>query len=458
MNAVCSNASKYRSLFGSGKGHGYGREFGIASMSSKSFNNTNKCAAFSNELFAFSKAGKFHSKKLTLKTHTKMTSAIITEKNTTARIVVDQDVDTESKLLTSGLGLKRALNDSAHSVPVIDFSNWDVLDYSDDDVLDAKLYDAASNVGFFALVNAPFVNKEDIDRQFEFSEKFFARARAVKEQESPYNAKLNSGYEYKLQVRPSTQLKDEKESFQVTAKESSMETRWPKDMGPDFEANTREFMGKSLELAKMVIARLQRERRRRRRAQGGEEEEEEEEDIASKHSLWVENESQCTLRMIHYPPFDSVEEAEDQAKMGYMRAGAHTDWCNVTLLYQRTEFGNGGLECAANPRRDGFENTEWAQIDHTNPGAITVNIGDMLSRWTNGDLLSNLHRVRMPEGEEALKSRHSMAFFAQADESAVIRAYPGQESLTAKEYILGRIRSNYGGTTDKAVMAAAAAV
>ena len=411
------------------------------------------CAAFSNELFAFSK-GEIP-QKVTLKTHTKMTSAIITEKNTT-RIVVDQDVDTESKLLTSGLGLKRALNDSAHSVPVIDFSNWDVLDYSDD-VLDAKLYDAASNVGFFALVNAPFVNKDDIDRQFEFSEKFFARAKAVKEQESPYDAKLNSGYEYKLQVRPSTQLKDEKESFQVTAKESSMETRWPKDMGPDFEANTREFMGKSLELAKMVIARLQRERRRRRRAQGGEEEEEEE-DIASKHSLWVENESQCTLRMIHYPPFDSVEEAEDQAKMGYMRAGAHTDWCNVTLLYQRTEFGNGGLECAANPRRDGFENTEWAQIDHTNPGAITVNIGDMLSRWTNGDLLSNLHRVRMPEGEEALKSRHSMAFFAQADESAVIRAYPGQESLTAKEYILGRIRSNYGGTTDKAVMAAAAAV
>ena len=369
--------------------------------------------------------------------------------------IIDQDVDTESKLLTSGLGLKRALNDSANSVPVIDFSNLD------SDLLDEKLYDAASNVGFFALVNAPFVNKEDIDRQFEFSENFFARARAVKEQESPYNAKLNSGYEYKLQVRPSTQLKDEKESFQVTAKESSMETRWPKDMGPDFEANTREFMGKSLELAKMVIARLQRERRRRRRAQGGEEEdkeEEEEEDIASKHSLWVENESQCTLRMIHYPPFDSVEEAEEQAKMGYMRAGAHTDWCNVTLLYQRTEFGNGGLECAANPRRDGFENTEWAQIDHTNPGAITVNIGDMLSRWTNGDLLSNLHRVRMPEGEEALKSRHSMAFFAQADESAVIRAYPGQESLTAKEYILGRIRSNYGGTTDKAVMAAAAAV
>ena len=80
--------------------------------------------------------------------------------------IIDQDVDTESKLLTSGLGLKRALNDSANSVPVIDFSNLG------SDLLDEKLYDAASNVGFFALVNAPFVNKEDIDRQFEFSENF----------------------------------------------------------------------------------------------------------------------------------------------------------------------------------------------------------------------------------------------------------------------------------------------
>lgn len=66
----------------------------------------------------------------------------------------------------------------------------------------------------------------------------------------------------------------------------------------------------------------------------------------------------------------------------------------------------------------------------------------MLSRWTNGRLLSNLHRVRMPVGEEALKGRYSMAFFAQADESAIIRA-PNQEDLTAKDYILGRIRSNY---------------
>jgi len=367
---------------------------------------------------------------------------------------MQEDVRVESELLTSGLGRKRSVREGEGKdvvvVPVIDF---DKASSSSSSSLDEQLYSAATEVGFFTIVNAPFVGKEDIERQFALSKKFFARPRDVKERESPYAAQLNSGYEYKQQIRPSTRLKDEKESFQITAKESSMEKRWPKDMGDEFEMQTRDFMAKSLELAKMLIACLQRERtKRRRRERGGrEEEEEEEEDIASKHSLWRENESQCTLRMIHYPPFGSIEEAEEQAKLGYMRAGAHTDWCNVTLLYQQTEFGNGGLECAANPRRDGFVDTEWAQIDHTRPGAITVNIGDMLSRWTNGDLLSNLHRVRMPEGEEALKSRHSMAFFAQADESAVIRV-PGQKSLTAKEYILGRIRSNYGGTADDAAV------
>jgi isopenicillin N synthase-like dioxygenase len=369
---------------------------------------------------------------------------------------MQEDVRVEAELLTSGLGRKRSVRQGDGKdvvvVPVIDFEASSSSSSSSSSSLDEQLYSAATEVGFFTIVNAPFVGKEDIERQFALSKKFFARPRDVKERESPYAAQLNSGYEYKQQVRPSTRLKDEKESFQITAKESSMEKRWPKDMGDEFEKQTREFMAKSLELAKMLIACLQRERTKRRRCErGGREEEEEEEDIASKHSLWRENESQCTLRMIHYPPFGSIEEAEEQAKLGYMRAGAHTDWCNVTLLYQQTEFGNGGLECAANPRRDGFVDTEWAQIDHTRPGAITVNIGDMLSRWTNGDLLSNLHRVRMPEGEEALKSRHSMAFFAQADESAVIRV-PGQKSLTAKEYILGRIRSNYGGTADDAAV------
>ena len=84
----------------------------------------------------------------------------------------------------------------------------------------------------------------------------------------------------------------------------------------------------------------------------------------------------------------------------------------------------------------------------------------MLSRWSNGRLLSNLHRVRMPEmpaavanaSEEVDKNegedcpvapaRYSLAFFMQADKSAIIEC-TNHEPITAGDYILGRIKSNF---------------
>ena len=69
------------------------------------------------------------------------------------------------------------------------------------------------------------------------------------------------------------------------------------------------------------------------------------------------------------------------------------------MLFQRP--GEPGLECAANPRATpvGSEAAAWATVDPL-AGGIAVNIGDMLSRWSDGRLFSNLHRVRMPIGDE----------------------------------------------------------
>ena len=62
---------------------------------------------------------------------------------------------------------------------------------------------------------------------------------------------------------------------------------------------------------------------------------------------------------------------------------------------------------------------------------ITVNVGDMLKRWSDCKLLSNMHRVRMPrEIDECKKSRYSVAFFLQADKSALIES-PTEEPITA---------------------------
>jgi len=110
----------------------------------------------------------------------------------------------------------------------------------------------------------------------------------------------------------------------------------------------------------------------------------------------------------------------------------------VTLLYQRP--GNEGLECAANPR-GGAAQAEWLRVDPV-AGGVAVNVGDMLGRWADGRVLSNLHRVRMPAtAAECGRSRYSVAFFMQADKEAVIASKGG--AVTAGDYILGRIKSNF---------------
>jgi len=103
-------------------------------------------------------------------------------------------------------------------------------------------------------------------------------------------------------------------------------------------------------------------------------------------------------------------------------AGPHTDWGCITLLFQREE----GLECRANPQGD----AKWIEVPPVVNG-ITVNVGDMLKRWSDCKLLSNMHRNRMPrEIDECKKSRYSVGFFLQTDKSALIES-PTEEPITA---------------------------
>ena len=205
------------------------------------------------------------------------------------------------------------------------------------------------------------IPQDAIDAQFQASKDFFAQDLAVKEASSPFEAKLNSGFEHMKQVRPSTGLPDVKESLQVTARSDAMWDRWP-NHPPEFERRTRAFMEKSHALAAKILTLLE-PRACPANAPGT---------LANAHTLWGPD-GQCTLRHLHYPPM-SAERVSSLPK-GSWRAGAHTDWCCVTLLLQRV--GETGLECAANPRGDGA--TEWAPVDPVQ-GGVAVNVGDMLSR------------------------------------------------------------------------------
>jgi len=323
-----------------------------------------------------------------------------------------REVDVERSLAATGLGAAAAVQ--GH-VPVIDMSQEGAAD---------AMWQASRETGFFVITNHGIPEK-DIDRVFELSAQFFAQNKGDKEAQSPFAHNLNSGYEHFSQVRPSTMTPDQKESLQITARAGCMEGRWPSI--PEFEPAMLEFMRAAHALGQRILSTL--EPIACPKLSPG--------TLAKAHNLWVDD-GQCTLRLLHYPP------VEDPSKMpeNYWRAGPHTDWCCITLLFQRP--GNEGLECAPNPSvvKKGAS-APWLRVDPV-PGGIAVNIGDMLGRWSDGRLLSNLHRVRMPTLEESTppKSRYSTAFFMQADKHVKIEGEVG-EPITAGDYILGRIRSNF---------------
>lgn len=79
------------------------------------------------------------------------------------------------------------------------------------------------------------------------------------------------------------------------------------------------------------------------------------------------------LRLLHYPPV----ETEKLSSNAMARMPAHSDWGSITMLFQDD---CGGLQ-VEHPRKPG----EF--VDATPmKGALVMNVGDLLMRWSNGEL------------------------------------------------------------------------
>ncbi len=135
-----------------------------------------------------------------------------------------------------------------------------------------------------------------------------------------------------------------------------------------------------------------------------------------------------------------------RVEVGQMGMGAHTDYGIVTVLW-------------ADPVSPGLQVLDasggWHDVVAA-PGALLVNLGDALARWTNDRWLSSMHRVLPPvdAGGRAVR-RRSAAYFHDGNADAVVACLPGcadagnpprYEPVTVSEHLAAKLGGSRGGS------------
>jgi isopenicillin N synthase-like dioxygenase len=125
---------------------------------------------------------------------------------------------------------------------------------------------------------------------------------------------------------------------------------------------------------------------------------------------------------------------------GQFRIAPHTDFGTITILDR--EAGYGGLQVCT---RDGV----WIDAPVI-PDAYTINIGDLMARWTGDRWTSTMHRVLPPSAEAPDEELISLIFFFEANLDQLIESFPppigranDYQPVTAEEYL----RSRYAAIT-----------
>ncbi|GAB4822422.1 hypothetical protein N2152v2_009468 [Parachlorella kessleri] len=251
------------------------------------------------------------------------------------------------------------------------------------DEIAQQLFSAAKDVGFF-YISGHGIAQEEIDAAFAAGRAFFGLPKAAKER-YPFNPETYLGW----------RGPDELET--VT--------------GPHFQETALSFQAKVHDIAVKILKSLFRGLGR--------------DESVIDDAFELEHPDHASfLAWNHYPGLSEAEIGALRTDSDKLppRLHAHADVDVLTLLFQRV--GDVGLEIApgnevedlslveevGNPWTGVPVAREWTPLD-PRPGCLTVNIGDGLTRWTDGIFKSTYHRVRAPKAGDPTGPRYSIPYF-----------------------------------------------
>lgn len=214
---------------------------------------------------------------------------------------------------------------------------------------------------------------------------------------------------------------DHKEAFNITEPHNEQRV-WPCDKVPGFQSEMAAFFklccDLSLRILHIMALGLQLK---------------DPDVFTSTHKVMESTKNCTTLRLLNYP---SINEDSD-IKPGQIRCGEHTDYGSITLLFQDDMPGLEVLPLGC---------TEYIRAPPI-PGAIVVNVADLMQRWTADKLKSTRHRVSIPTEEcNRRVPRRSLAFFVHPDDDTVVKCLDGSDkypSITAYDYLWRRLNATY---------------
>ncbi|MEU4997377.1 2-oxoglutarate and iron-dependent oxygenase domain-containing protein [Streptomyces sp. NPDC021622] len=120
-----------------------------------------------------------------------------------------------------------------------------------------------------------------------------------------------------------------------------------------------------------------------------------------------------------YPGTDVV----GTPRPGQFRIGPHTDFGTVTVLDRQS--GKGGLQVFTDAGG-------WADAPY-DPDALTVNIGDLMARWTGDRWRSGRHRVLPPPADAPAEELMSLVYFGECTPGTLVESVPAPVGRVAYE-------------------------